>query len=163
MLVGQGCGYINACYCSLEIEKIATYYTSNVIIDQLALTGDPNSTQERLTPAVVNSLDELETQFAKTHCLVTPAALDVVCQRTACKTPAVQNRPAERVFFLDRSKIKCSCRPTPCVASHNRVGDENIFFCCGRLLEFVVEGLLVRQLRGVMTGQAGPPKAPKLF
>lgn len=61
--------------------------------------------QERLTPAVVNSLDELETQFAKTHCLVTPAALDVVCQRTACKTPAVQNRPAERgFFFLDRSK-----------------------------------------------------------
>ena len=55
--------------------------------------------QERLTPAVVNSLDKLETQFAKTHCLVTPAALDVVCQRTACKTPAVQNRPAERVFF----------------------------------------------------------------
>lgn len=56
--------------------------------------------QERLTPAVVNSLDELETQFAKTHCLVTPAALDVVCQRTACKTPAVQNRPAERGFFF---------------------------------------------------------------
>ena len=124
--------------------------------------------QERLTPAVVNSLDELLTQFAKTHCLVTPAALDVVCQRTACKTPAVQNRPAERVFFSwtgpnKSQKIKCSCRPTPCVASHNRVGDENIFFCCGRLLEFVVEGLLVRQLRGVMTGQVGPPKAPKLF
>ena len=46
----------------------------------------------RLTPAVIDCLDELESLFGRKHPLGSVINLDIVCQKTSCKNSPLQDK-----------------------------------------------------------------------